>query len=102
MGIGTGVGKTRAYDAAVAAISSPLLDFPIERAKGVVFTITGNSGMSLQEVNEVAAVISEIVADDANIIFGIHLAPGHTQRLLCVCIDPLQMRLTAVCVCARF
>jgi cell division protein FtsZ len=70
MGIGTGSGKTRAHDAAVAAISSPLLDFPIQKAKGVVFTITGNSGMSLQEVNEVAAVISEIVADDANIIFG--------------------------------
>jgi len=70
MGIGTGSGKTRARDAAVAAISSPLLDFPIEKAKGVVFTITGNSGMSLQEVNEVAAVISEIVSDDANIIFG--------------------------------
>lgn len=29
MGIGTGVGKNRAYDAAVAAVSSPLLDFPI-------------------------------------------------------------------------
>lgn len=70
MGIGTGVGKTRAQDAAVAAISSPLLDFPISRARGVVFTITGNSGMSLQEVNEVAAVISDICADDANIIFG--------------------------------
>jgi cell division protein FtsZ len=70
MGIGTGSGKTRAYDAAVAAISSPLLDFPIEKAKGVVFTITGNSGMSLQEVNEVAAVISGIVSNDANIIFG--------------------------------
>ncbi len=66
MGIGTGVGKTRAYDAAVAAVSSPLLDFPIERAKGVVFTITGNSDMSLQEVNEVAAVISNICAEDAN------------------------------------
>jgi cell division protein FtsZ len=70
MGIGTGVGKTRAYDAAVAAISSPLLDFPIEKARGVVFTITGNSEMSLTEVNEVAAVISEICSDDANIIFG--------------------------------
>jgi len=70
MGIGTGAGKSRAHDAAVAAISSPLLDFPIQKAKGVVFTITGNSGMSLQEVNEVAAVISEIVSDDANIIFG--------------------------------
>ena len=29
MGIGTGVGKNRAYDAAVAAVSSPLLDVPI-------------------------------------------------------------------------
>ena len=37
---------------------------------GVVFTITGNSDMSLQEVNDVAGVISSIVADDANIIFG--------------------------------
>ena len=70
MGIGRGFGKTRARDAALAAVSSPLLDFPIERAMGVVFTITGTSDMSLQEVNEVAAVISGIVADDANIIFG--------------------------------
>jgi len=70
MGIGRGFGKTRARDAALAAVSSPLLDFPIERAKGVVFTITGTSDMSLQEVNEVASVISNICADDANIIFG--------------------------------
>merc|ERR1719174_1203855 len=70
MGIGRGFGKTRARDAALAAVSSPLLDFPIERAKGVVFTITGNSDMSLQEVNDVASVISNIVSQDANIIFG--------------------------------
>ena len=54
----------------MAAVSSPLLDSPVQRAKGVVFTITGNSGMSLVEVNEVAEVISSICADDANIIFG--------------------------------
>ena len=70
MGIGRGFGKTRARDAALAAISSPLLDFPIEKAHGVVFTITGNSDMSLQEVNDIASIISNIVADDANIIFG--------------------------------
>mmetsp|Transcript_16853 Transcript_16853/g.27962 ORF Transcript_16853/g.27962 Transcript_16853/m.27962 type:complete len:439 (+) Transcript_16853:64-1380(+) len=70
MGIGRGFGKTRARDAALAAVSSPLLDFPIEKAKGVVFTITGTSDMSLQEVNDVATVISSIVASDANIIFG--------------------------------
>lgn len=70
MGIGRGFGPTRAVDAAMAAVSSPLLDFPIAEAKGVVFTITGNSDMSLSEVNEVATLISEMVSDEANIIFG--------------------------------
>ncbi len=50
MGMGTGKGKTRAVDAAQAAISSPLLDFPITRAKGIVFNIAGGSDMTLQEV----------------------------------------------------
>ena len=40
------------------------------QAKGVVFTITGNAGMSLSEVNEVATLISQMVSDEANIIFG--------------------------------
>ena len=41
MGVGTGEGRNRASDAAVAAISSPLLDFPIQKAKRVVFNIVG-------------------------------------------------------------
>ena len=43
-------GKTRATEAAAAAISSPLLDFPIENAKGVVFNIVGGNDLTLQEV----------------------------------------------------
>ena len=70
MGIGTGSGKTRAQDAAVAAISSPLLDFPIERAKGIVFNITGGQDMTLHEINAAAGVIYEAVDPNANIIFG--------------------------------
>eukprot|EP00277_Geminigera_cryophila_P027013 CAMPEP_0179464976 /NCGR_PEP_ID=MMETSP0799-20121207/46665_1 /TAXON_ID=46947 /ORGANISM="Geminigera cryophila, Strain CCMP2564" /LENGTH=329 /DNA_ID=CAMNT_0021269043 /DNA_START=282 /DNA_END=1267 /DNA_ORIENTATION=+ len=70
MGIGTGSGKTRAQDAAVAAISSPLLDFPIERAKGIVFNITGGQDMTLHEINAAAEVIYEAVDPNANIIFG--------------------------------
>mmetsp|Transcript_44749 Transcript_44749/g.91330 ORF Transcript_44749/g.91330 Transcript_44749/m.91330 type:complete len:412 (-) Transcript_44749:4250-5485(-) len=70
MGIGTGSGKTRAQDAAVAAISSPLLDFPIERAKGIVFNITGGHDMTLHEINSAAEVIYEAVDPNANIIFG--------------------------------
>lgn len=70
MGIGTGKGKTRATDAALAAISSPLLDFPIAKAKGIVFNIVGGSDMTLQEINAAAEVIYENVDADANIIFG--------------------------------
>ncbi|AFP65585.1 cell division protein (nucleomorph) [Chroomonas mesostigmatica CCMP1168] len=70
MGIGTGSGKTRAQDAAVAAISSPLLDFPIEKAKGIVFNITGGHDMTLHEINSAAEVIYEAVDPNANIIFG--------------------------------
>ena len=50
MGIGRGSGKSRAQEAAAAAISSPLLDFPIEKAKGVVFNIVGGNDLTLQEV----------------------------------------------------
>lgn len=50
MGQGRGSGKTRARDAARAAISSPLLDIGIERATGIVWNITGPADMTLFEV----------------------------------------------------
>jgi cell division protein FtsZ len=70
MGIGTGVGKTSAEDAAIAAISSPLLDEPVQDATGVVFNILGPRNLSLQDVNRAARVIYENVHEDANVIFG--------------------------------
>ncbi|KAJ8902221.1 hypothetical protein NDN08_006629 [Rhodosorus marinus] len=73
MGIGTGSGKKRAEDAAAAAINSPLLEFPVESAKGIVFNITGGPNMSLHEINSAAEVIYEAVDQDANIIFGAHV-----------------------------
>lgn len=46
MGVGTGSGKNRAADAAVAAISSPLLDFPIREAHVSSFRILHGSSCS--------------------------------------------------------
>lgn len=70
MGIGTGMGKTSAEDAAIAAISSPLLDAPVDEATGVVFNIIGGESLSLQEVDRAARVIYDNVHEDANVIFG--------------------------------
>ena len=50
MGQGSGNGKGRARDAAMNAISSPLLDVGIERATGIVWNITGPPDLTLFEV----------------------------------------------------
>jgi cell division protein FtsZ len=70
MGLGRGSGKARARDAAVAAISSPLLDLGIERATGIVWNITGGKDLTLHEVNEAAEIIYDLVDPNALIIFG--------------------------------
>ena len=70
MGIGIGSGKSRSREAAMTAISSPLLESSIDGARGVVFNITGGSDLTLHEVNSAAETIYEAVDPNANIIFG--------------------------------
>ncbi|CAA2972349.1 cell division homolog 2-1, chloroplastic-like [Olea europaea subsp. europaea] len=70
MGIGTATGMTRARDAALNAIQSPLLDIGIERATGIVWNITGGTDLTLFEVNAAAEVIYDLVDPSANLIFG--------------------------------
>ena len=70
MGIGIGSGKSRAREAATAAVSSPLLEASIEGSQGVVINITGGSDLTLHEVNAAAESIYDVVDQDANIIFG--------------------------------
>ncbi|MCR4263387.1 MAG: cell division protein FtsZ [Candidatus Roizmanbacteria bacterium] len=70
MGIGTGVGESRAATAARTAVSSALLEVSIEGAKGVLFNIVGGPDLSMAEVDIAAKTISEHVDADANIIFG--------------------------------
>mmetsp|Transcript_9751 Transcript_9751/g.13784 ORF Transcript_9751/g.13784 Transcript_9751/m.13784 type:complete len:463 (+) Transcript_9751:228-1616(+) len=81
MGVGTGVGRNRAADAAVAAISSPLLDFPIRNARRIVFNIVGGEDMGLSEINEASEVIYENADDNANIIFGALVDPAMTEEI---------------------
>ncbi|KAG1331027.1 Cell division protein FtsZ, chloroplastic [Cocos nucifera] len=63
-------GKSRARDAALNAIQSPLLDIGIERATGIVWNITGGNDLTLYEVNAAAEVIYDLVDPSANLIFG--------------------------------
>lgn len=81
MGVGTGIGKSRATDAAVAAISSPLLDFPISEAKRIVFNVVGGTSLGLSEINAASEVIYENAHEDANIIFGALIDPDMGEEV---------------------
>ncbi len=71
MSIGKGSGKNRAVAAAQDALSGPLLDVSVNGARGVIFNISGNSDLTLFEVNEAAEVIRQQVDPEANVIFGV-------------------------------
>ncbi len=70
MGVGEGSGEQRATSAARKAISSPLMESPIDGARGILLSITGSSSLTLSEVNEAAELVVGVAHPDANIIFG--------------------------------
>jgi cell division protein FtsZ len=71
LGIGMGAGgEHRATEAAMQAVSSPLLETSMEGARSILLSITGGNDLSLWEVNEAAKAVAEAAHPDANIIFG--------------------------------
>ena len=69
-GQGLSRGENKAEIAANLAINSPLLDFSIKGAKGVLFNVSGGGNLSLNEINEVAKIITKTADPRAKIIFG--------------------------------
>ncbi len=71
LGIGIGSGRSRAAEAAQAAINSPLLEAGrIDGAKGCVINITGGRDMTLEDMTSASEVIYDVVDPEANIIVG--------------------------------
>ena len=71
LGIGVGSGRSRASEAAQAAMSSPLLESArIDGARGCVINISGGKDMTLEDMTTASEVIYDVVDPDANIIVG--------------------------------
>ena len=70
MGVGVASGREKAEQAAMAAISSPLLETAITGATGVLVNVTGSSELTLDDVETAAGIVQENANPDANIIFG--------------------------------
>ena len=70
MGVGRAAGKGKAEEAARMAISSPLLETSINGAKGVLINVTGSMDIGLEEVEQAATLVQQVVHPDALTIFG--------------------------------
>lgn len=70
IGIGMGVGEGRATEAALQAVSSPLLETSISGATDAIINVTGGANLTLFEVEEAAEVIRQSANTDINTIFG--------------------------------
>jgi len=70
IGIGIGVGENRATEAALQAISSPLLETSIDGATDAIINVTGGTSLTLFEVEEAAEIIRSAANTDINTIFG--------------------------------
>jgi len=73
MGIGEASGENRGVTAARMAISSPLLEVSVDGARGILYTITGGTDMTMTEVSDASAIIADAADPDANIIFGANI-----------------------------
>jgi len=71
LGIGRAKGEKRALMAANLALQSPLLDFSIKSADGILLNIAGADDLSLAEVNLAATTIKKQAKEQAKIVFGV-------------------------------
>ena len=70
LGIGYGAWEKRAVDAARKAIENPLLETNIDKAKNIIFAVSGGTDLTPTEVQEAASVIEDIIDSDVNMIWG--------------------------------
>ena len=70
MDIGRAKGNNRVIDALTQAIENPLTENKIDKAKGIIFNITGGENLALSEVYEATNLINDKIDSNASILFG--------------------------------
>ena len=76
MGVGVGQGERRAADAAMEAISSPLLEQSIAGARKMLINVTAGDDLSIGEVEDIVRLVREAAdIEDANVYWGLVFNP---------------------------
>lgn len=80
LGIGTSE-EGRVIEAVQKAIASPLVERPLDGARGIILNISGDESLSLYEVTEATEFVDEHTHPDVNIILGTVIEKGMGSRV---------------------
>lgn len=75
VGAGESDAPNRAEEAVKNALTSPLLDVDYAGATAALIHVTGDNQMSIEEANRVGEIVTEMMDDDALVIWGARVNP---------------------------
>ncbi|HML03001.1 MAG TPA: cell division protein FtsZ [Candidatus Bathyarchaeia archaeon] len=81
VGIGESDAPNRAEEAVRKALRSPLLDIDYAGATGALIHVTGDDQMTIEEANRVGEIVTEMMHDDALVIWGARVNPQSSGML---------------------
>jgi len=79
--IGEGHGPSRVDDAVDSTLRNKLLNVDYDGTTGIMIYIIGGDDVTLGEVNQIAAKLSEMSAPNANVIWGARIDPEYNGRV---------------------
>jgi len=81
VGVGESDAPNRAEEAIRNALRSPLLDVDYAGATGALIHVTGDNHMSIEEANRVGEIVTELMGDNALVIWGARVNPDCEGKL---------------------
>jgi len=80
-GVGQSDAPNRAEEAVQKALKMPLLDVDYAGAKGALIHVAGDEEMTIDEANRVGEIVTQMMSDDALVIWGARVNPDQDGRL---------------------
>jgi cell division protein FtsZ len=81
VGVGESSAPNRAEEALRNALRTPLLDIDYAGATGALINVTGDNRMTVQEVNRIGEIVTEIMHGNAHVICGARVNPDLEGKL---------------------
>jgi cell division protein FtsZ len=79
--VGEAHGYDRVNDVVKDTLTNRLLDVECSGAKGVLLEIIGGNDLTLGDVNSVGELMTELVDEDANVVWGARAEPGNEGKI---------------------